>query len=245
MEDRRSKLEDLLDRAFRTGRPCVSEFSTAERMEEFRLKGDYLLLGGHPNAERALFCALPSAGFRVREEDFLAALWIVPNDGAKYAHRDYLGSLLALGIKRESVGDIVLAEDGAGRGCAYAVVTPPMAKYIRENLSSVSRTGAKCLAVPLSEVPANRREPEELLCSVSSLRLDCVLSAVFGMARGDAKALCERGACFVNLHPAEKAEKLLAEGDFVTLKGWGRFRVNGQAGVSKKGKLRLSVSKDA
>ena len=245
MEDRRSKLEDLLERAFRTGRPCVSEFLTAERTEELRLKGDYLLLGGHADAERALFCALPSAGFRVREEDFLAALRIVPNDGEKYSHRDYLGSLVALGIKRESVGDIVPAEDGAGRGCAYVIVTPPMAKFIRENLSSVSRTGAKCLSVPLSEVPANRREPEELTLSVSSLRLDCVLSAVFGMARGDAKTLCERGACSVNRCATEKAEKLLGEGDFVTLKGWGRFRVGGIAGVSKKGKLRLSVSKDA
>ena len=239
MEDLKSKLEDLEERAFRTARPCVSEFLPVARAEELGLRGEYLWLGGRENAERARFCALPYAGFAVREEDFLAAVCIRPNDGGSYGHRDYLGSLLALGISREGTGDLVVRA-----GEAYVLLTPQLADFVCEHLRTVSRTGCKCRKVSLSEIPAPERKAETLACSVSSLRLDCVLSAAFGVSRADAKTLCERGACTVNRKTCEKPEKSLAEGDFVTLRGYGRFRVEGETGRSKKGKIRLSLSKE-
>ena len=240
MEDQRARLEDLAERALRTGRPCVSGFMTAERVLPILPRGGaFRLMGGHPDPERVLCCALPEEGFRVREEDFLACVRIRPNDRKNYSHRDYLGSILALGIRRESVGDILI-----GEGEAFAVVGPPMAEFLRDNLVSVSRTGCTCTVIPTADIPELRREREELTVSVHSPRLDCILSAVYGVSRAEAKAMCERGLCSVNRLPAEKAEKLLAEGDLVVLRGRGRFRVGAQAGLSKKGRIRLSVSRE-
>ena len=239
MEDLREKLNDLAARAFRTGRPCASEFVSVERAEEARIRLPYVLLGGVSAPERALFVALPDADFPLRTEDFLGALRIVVNDGADYSHRDYLGSILSLGIKREGVGDIVL-----GAGCAYVITTPPLAKFIRENLAAVSRTGCKCLSVAPDTVPEPERRPEQVTVSVSSERLDCLLSAVFGLSRGDAKALVERGLCTVNRLTVQKSEKLLEAGDAVTLRGYGRFVLEARIGQSKKGKARYTGARE-
>ena len=227
-----SLCKDLSERAFRTGKPYASAFLSAGALASERLRNPCVLFGGIPEPERVRFVALPEPSFAVREEDYVAALRVEVNDRGRYSHRDYLGSALALGVSRESVGDICV-----GEGFADLIATPAVACFLAEHLQSVSRTGCRCRLISLAEIVVPERECSEATFSVSSARLDCMLSAVFGVSRNEAKSLVEKGFCQVNRVSAEKPERLLVPGDAVALRGYGRFRLLEQKGLSRKGKL--------
>ena len=52
----------------------------------------------------------------------------------KYSHRDYLGGLMKLGIKREKVGDIFVFEDGAD-----ILILDEISKFLLNNIYSLTR----------------------------------------------------------------------------------------------------------
>lgn len=90
-------------------------------------------------------------------------------------HRDYLGSLMGLGIKRESTGDILVRKDGAD-----IIVLKEMASFIMMNMDKAGRARLQFEEVPVSELIVPEFHRIEVTESVSSLRLDNVLSAAFG-----------------------------------------------------------------
>ena len=79
--------------------------------------------------------------------------------------------------------------------------------------------------------------------TVSSLRLDAVCSTGFRMARGKAAELISSGHVQVNWRPCTKADKLLAEGDTVSARGFGKFQLAEVGGVTKKGRTAIVVKR--
>ena len=76
--------------------------------------------GGYPDAERTVLFVLPDymeadEHFPSEEDEVLCVLSCRTSAGSKaLTHRDYLGSLLSLGLEREVIGDILVCENGAG-----------------------------------------------------------------------------------------------------------------------------------
>ena len=68
---------------------------------------------------------------------------------------------------------------------------------------------------------------------------------VFGLPRKDAQARIEKGLVFVNNLPCSKPERLVAEGDKITVRGIGRARVTTFGGTSRKGRLFVEFVKNA
>ncbi|MBE0467566.1 MAG: hypothetical protein IBX71_10145 [Candidatus Desulforudis sp.] len=66
--------------------------------------------GGYPEAERRRACVLPADSWDDRPDFGIAILRITPldPDGGNPSHRDYLGSMLGLGLKREKLGDCLV-----------------------------------------------------------------------------------------------------------------------------------------
>ena len=97
----------------------------------------FLLTGGYENAERKILAAGDEneAG---RPEPPVSVIAVTPRSG-KFAeeltHRDYLGAILALGIERGLIGDILIRDKRAWFFCLS-----PTADMLAASLVQVRRT---------------------------------------------------------------------------------------------------------
>ena len=145
------------------------------------------------------------------------------------AHKDYLGSLMGLEIRREALGDIVLPPDAPGT--AYVFALEPAARLICQELLQAGRTELATRLLAPDEVPEFRTaERRKCTATVSSLRLDAVLAAMLRCSRGQASELVTAGRVEINHLPAEKPSAPVYEGDVFTVRGKGRFALTALPG---------------
>lgn len=154
-------------------------------------------------------------------------------------HRDYLGALMGLGIKREMTGDIIVSESG----CRMAVLSK-IAPFIAENLGKAGRGTLKAKIIP----PSQAREGVKAVgtpdsFTVSSMRLDSVVKNAFRTSRGDAAEAIEGGVVYVNDVECTKPDKKIAEGDKIVFRRKGRIIVNDCSSVSKKGRVIVEITR--
>lgn len=201
--------------------------------------------GGYPDAERTVLLLLPDSmapteDFTPPEEENPLCLLrcTVPRVAPALSHRDYLGSLLALGIKREVVGDILVFPDGAD-----IVVLESIAPFLTEHYESAGRVSLACAHMEMSQIRAPLSRTETVCESVASLRLDNLVGAVFGVSRTDAAAAILRGSVFVNDIEAKKPDARLEPGDKLVLRGAGKAVFSEIAGTTRKGRLSVRFQK--
>ncbi|MBR6916144.1 MAG: hypothetical protein IKN36_07280 [Clostridia bacterium] len=154
-------------------------------------------------------------------------------------HRDYLGSVLALGIDRGSVGDIV-PENGFS---ARIFVTSKIAPLIS---SELDRVGSDKVTVKEEAPPDGftaERKTEQITAVAASMRLDALIGAVFPLSRSDAKELVLRGLCEVNFEDEDRPDRTVGPGDVISARGYGKFSVGEETGVTRSGKIRVTVNK--
>lgn len=194
-----------------------------------------LFWGGYPGAERGVL-ALYDAAPPPLEEYPLCCLRITARGGG-LTHRDYLGALLGLGLQRECLGDILPDEEGA-----YLFSLQPQAALIVRELVSVGRQKGRaehCLPPPALAARAG----QESCVSVASLRLDAVLAALLHKSRERAAELVRAEKVLVNHIPLGSPSALLEEGDNITVRGTGKFRLQQIGGPSKKGRIFVTCIK--
>lgn len=202
-----------------------------------------LLFGGFPDAERRVMIFLPDymdEEAALDPENCPLSLLKVesPKGSRPLTHRDYLGSLMNLGIKREVVGDIVVREGGAD-----IVILREMEDYL---LSSWARAGRNSLSVrtaPLSEFDPGEIKTEELRDTVASLRLDAVISSVFRLSRGRAQEAVRQGLIYVNGMQCLKADAEVKAGDKLVLRGKGKAVLKEAGGLSRKGRIGITAER--
>lgn len=153
------------------------------------------------------------------------------------SHRDYLGALMGLGIKREMTGDIIVSENG----CKMAVLEK-IAPFIVENLGKAGRGTLKAKTVPSSEARKGTKSvgiPDSF--TVSSMRLDSIVKNAFRVSRGDAVSAIEAGLVFVNDLECTKPDKKISDGDKVVFRRKGRIIITDCSSVSKKGRVIVEI----
>jgi len=193
--------------------------------------------GGIPEAQRTVLAWVPDDYADEWIEWPFCCLRLSWRSSAGLSHRDVLGSLLSLGITRETIGDILVEEDGA-----WLFVLETVAFAITDGLAKVGGAG---VTVEYSDPDAITftQEYDEISGTVASLRLDAVVAMTLHLAREKAAALISGGLVRVNGRETEKPAKELSGGDILSIRGYGRFRVETPAGVSRKGRVRLTVSR--
>ena len=150
-------------------------------------------------------------------------------------HRDFLGTLMGLGIKRETVGDILIDNN-----CGYVFCEKKVARFIIENLDRVKHTTVRCEDV-LSPPESIGALPEEQTVTVPSLRLDAVVAAVYKMSRSDSQALFMQKLIFVNGKMTVNSSYIPKDGEIISVRHKGRFVFCGKIGETKKQRLKISV----
>lgn len=202
-----------------------------------RLPGCRLLFsGGQEDCERKAAFFLPDY---MEVEDFdpareISALKIDAYYGTP-THRDYLGALLALGVRREWIGDLRVTGQGAWVFCL-----PSVAEQLA-GLERAGRVSVRAAVIPLSEVPAPERKRREVHFTVQSPRFDAVLAETFRLSRTQTVKLIAAGAASLNHLPCMKNDAPVSEGDVFSLRGKGKATLAEVGGQSRKGRLFLTV----
>lgn len=192
---------------------------------------NYAFDGGYPDAERKVLGL-----FYDEPEPFpVSALSLQFRRSDKLTHRDFLGALMSLGIERETVGDI-LVEDGR----CVLFVKEEIRDYITSQLFKVGNAGVKITEADTASLPKGRGFDEKDY-TVSSLRLDAVVAAVTGLSREKTKTVILAGSVTRNYETCQNISRQVEEKDVITIRGKGKYVVNGVLGETKKHRIRISI----
>ncbi len=195
----------------------------------------YAFSGGYSGAERTVLAFLPDW---CKEPIYpITALTFTYRKSDILSHRDFLGSLMALGIARETVGDILVEP---GRTVVFAL--NDVADFIVTQTEKIGRVGVnitKGFDMPLPSLG----KKQEFSVTVASLRLDCVISAICGFSRKEACEKIADGFVTVNSVCCEKPTSTVTGGNNITVRQKGKFEIVSCDGYSKKGRIILKYNK--
>lgn len=193
--------------------------------------------GGHPEAERTIAGIFPpflepeDAAFPIR------AIGFTYRKEAALTHRDILGALLSCGVKRSKIGDIL-----CGDGLAVVLADEEIAPFLAEQLNKVGREGVRGVCPYTGGWPAAHTF-KEIRDTVASPRLDAVVKLAAGVSREEAARRIGAGLVSLNHVPSQSVSALVREGDILSVRGVGRFRIETIGPVTRKGRLYLTIQK--
>ena len=231
-EDRLA-LAKVLDKA-----DFLSPRQRSQALDLLRLAGipesAYVLQGGYEGAERQILLFLPDWMERSNAESPIRCLRASFREDEKLTHRDFLGSLMGMGVVREKIGDILAAPDSAD-----LLVLEGVADFLLQSWTSAGRAKLRVSEIEADNLHIPVVQRKEVRDTVSSLRLDAVASSGFRLARGKAAALIESGRVQLNWRECVKPDKLLEAGDVVSARGLGKFELSEVGGLTRKGRISI------
>lgn len=236
----RARIKDSAELCAKTSKPKYLGFlSAAEAVFAERLLKNAPcrteFYGGYEGAERVMLGCFPDWA---EENSFsISALTFKYRENDTLSHRDFLGSLMALGIKRETVGDI-LTEHGR----AVVFVTDEIREYIKSQVTKIGRTGVAVTDGYTAPLPKGD-SLAEFTETAASDRIDCVISALCGFSRSGALGALAEGIVTVNSVTVTKPSKSVTEGDIISVRGKGRFLIGSLDGRTKKNRIVLNYKK--
>ena len=173
--------------------------------------------GGFERAERRMLLFLPDWQEEADESEYMTALRCTYRKEDTLTHRDFLGSLMAQGVTREKLGDILVSE-----GSCDLIVSRDIAPYLLQNVTSAGRVKLSVSEIELSDLSVPELKVKEIRDTVSTLRLDAVA-----------------GRVQLNHRETLKSDAPVAQGDVISARGLGKFEVAEVGGLSKKGRTAL------
>ena len=242
----KKRLSELADRSYSKGQFTFTQFLNMAELSVYYEIGKTLnyakpsVYGGYEGAERAVvrFGNPEELGY---EEAFPIDLLEISPVAEKFAddltHRDFLGALMNLGIERELLGDIIVTGKKA-----YLFCMSHITGFLTENLTCVKHTNVSVMKKDPGEITSFYHGFEnEKQIQVQSERCDAVIAKVYNLSRSEAMEYFRQKKVFVNGRINENTSLMLKEGDCVTLRGYGRFRLKTKGGLTRKGRLNLII----
>ncbi len=195
--------------------------------------------GGYVDAERVRVLIAPDyyiqqaddmglAFFRVKGENKFEAL----------QHRDYLGALLNIGLKREKFGDILLSDSNN-----QLIIAEEVADYVEMKFSKIGHTKVQLERINQDLLCPPDQRLEQVIVTTTSLRVDAIVSQLYHQSRAKVVEWIKRGYLKVNWQVIERIDYTLKKGDVVSFRGFGRFTFLDEEGITKKERIRLKIGK--
>ena len=199
----------------------------------------YETYGGYDSSERQMVAFLPDALYYEYTYP-VSVIEITPVNlkfSEELSHRDYLGSLMNLGVERSKMGDIILQDNRA-----LLFVREEISSYIAENLNRIRHTVVKTIVSDHTEITYEPRF-QEIKGNVASIRLDSVLSVAFPLSRSKMSLYVEAGKVFVNGKLITSNGYQLKENDIISVRSLGRIKFLRVSGETRKGRYMIIVNK--
>lgn len=241
----RSRFMDLADEADKKGIVTFSDFLNLNELNIFHSMAGMLsfvkwkVSGGYELAERQIIAFIPDALYYDWEFP-IACLEIVPlreKFAEALTHRDYLGTILSLGLDRSKLGDILVKN-----GCAWVFCADSIADFICQELVRIRHTSVSCKRAdnPAKDLTV---QTESIRGSVASIRLDSLISMACKGSRSSLCSMIEAGKVFVNGKLITSNGYAPKEQDLISVRGIGKFRYCGILSQTKKGRYYIEIQK--
>lgn len=236
-----SKTEDLFSLCEKYAAPRFSGFlDGAEQAiiaDNVIFPCDYnvLLFGGFNDAEKKIMGVFPQWTEPCTTEFPITCLKIEGGFTRKLNHRDYLGTIMSLGLTPAKLGDIVVND-----GFAYAFVHSDMAEYVEDNLHKIGNQGVKVSLIENSEMIEITRQYKSYGAVCAAPRLDAVVGAAVNISRAQSAALINAGKIKLNHREITHTAETVKEGDLLSIRGHGRFLVDTFDGTTRKGRMHIT-----
>ena len=217
----------------------LNEISIVHSLRKDLPKIDYEFYGGFEGSERQMFF-LKGNDYSLEYSDYIHCIYITPlhkKFSDKLTHRDFLGAILNLGIQRSKIGDIVTKDTQA-----YVFCTSSISEFIITHLERIKHTNVKCSLVNLDQA-VFKPNFIEITGSISSNRLDSLISLALKTSRSKILPLISAGKVFVNGRLIQSNSYQVKEDEVISIRGQGKFIYKGVLGHSKKGKIRVLLMK--
>ena len=224
----------------------MNEQNILHSIPKDRLYTGLIVFGGYDFAERQMAAFIPDAlSLRdIKDSDIfqseISVLHISPLN-KKYSealsHRDYLGSILNLGIERGMIGDILITDSEA-----IVFVKMQMQEFLTENITRIRHTSVLATIDELTDFHYSPRY-EEIKGTVASVRLDSLLSVAFSSSRSKLSGLIEGGKVFVNGRLITSNAYQVKEHDIISVRGMGKFEFIETLAFTKKKRIYVLIHK--
>lgn len=245
-----SRAQDNAEMALKKGEPCfmpfLSDFEQAfvTRYAAYSRDDEKLLFfGGYKESDYKCAGFFPRYLFYDEDydpyADFPVCTVLAEGSGfRRLTHRDFLGAIMSLGIKREMIGDIVVAEDGFS---AYIFCLKKAADYLVDNFKAAANDKISCRLYANEDITIPEKKYEVINATVSSPRLDAVLCACINVSREEAGKMILSGLVSADHIVAEDKSKICGEGSVISVRGYGKFVINKIGDRNRRDRLRISI----
>ncbi|WP_455538481.1 YlmH family RNA-binding protein [Terrisporobacter sp.] len=195
----------------------------------------YTVDGGYDESERKIVFIYP---FYMEYEEVGETLRFIQIEGnfkfKSISHKDYLGSLLSLGIKREKIGDIIIHDN-----FCQVIVSHDICDFILMNLEKVARNNVKLKEISREHIKYNPPTYKDVSFTVSSSRLDCIISGLYNISRQESAKLINNEKVQLNYEKITACSKEIKSECLISVRGKGRCRITTIGDLTKKGKIKV------
>ena len=218
----------------------LNEQSIFSNMKQELPRIKYFTFGGYSDSERKILCFCGNDRIEdIEDISFpLSCIKVIPKNqkfSDSLTHRDFLGAVLNLGIDRSKVGDILIDENEG-----YIFCHTSISSFIADQLEKVKHTMVNTQIIDRKDFDY-KPKLKEVTGTVSSVRLDSILSVAFNSSRSSLSGLIEGGKVFVNSKIVMSNSYTLKENDIVSVRGYGKFIYVGTSYQTKKGRYSVKI----
>ena len=264
-----SRLDDLCDRGARGEAavspyltPREAKYARIHLSARIR-GGTAVLWGGFPEAERVRVFVLPDYTEGLADPEALAVhpvaalaeagledladflreavrpICVKGSGFRELTHRDYLGSVLGLGLERDAIGDILISDTHN----AILLTDARVGDFLMTALTKVATDTVKVSRLPEGTSLAGTRRLQPISDTVASERLDCVVAALCNLSREKAQMAVRSGLCELDYEAVEDCSATVVAPAVISVRGYGKFAVHAFDGTTRKGRVRLMAGK--
>ncbi len=194
--------------------------------------------GGYEDARRCIFGVFPEWCEPLDESFPIKVIKIKKTFSKELTHRDYLGSVMANGITREQVGDILVDND-----VAYVFITEDMADFVCAGLLKIGNTGVVATVENAMDIIPPEQKFQIINTVCASQRLDAVVASMLKLSRKEAAGLIAGGAVSVNHLPVLDTSRSLKPEDVISARGYGWYVFHSVGGETRSGRIHITVKK--
>lgn len=250
--------EDMYDIAYNRGAPIYSDFMGLNNVELAYMflenKGipknlydkKICIYGGYDGAIYQMLCFLPESYYiDIKQSDFpISCVKISPVNKKfcdKLTHRDFLGAVMNLGIKRDQVGDIVVKEvDSYSKAYEAYIFCKSNKEKLISSITQIKHTTVKTEIISNAEISIEQKF-KEISGSVASLRLDSIISVACKSSRSQCLTYIKAGNVYINGRCCTENAKEIKNNDIITIRGFGKFLIETSEVTTKKGRFHIIV----
>ncbi len=235
-------MEDAAELCERRNAPVFTDFLDEEKqgiaisvMNQYN--ANYMLFGGYDDAERCMLGVFPPYDEPDTEIFPMDAVTVEFRHADELNHRSVLGTLMAQGIERSCIGDILIESGRCVFFCRNTVT-----RALLNDISTMGGVGVN-LTEGCQEPLPTAHKFKEITDTVASARLDCLVAALANVGRSEAERKITAGEVLVNSVQCKKVSHTVHEGEKITVRGEGKFIIDEIGPLTRKGRLMLSARK--